>query len=97
MSWQVTLSLTSPTLHAAAPDVDVPPPFALNGAAHFRVIQMATLVAWPQQGEEGSGSQYEWHFIEGSQEDATASSARKLRQEDHTIPISRDYMRGPCR
>ena len=31
--WQVVSSLTSPTLDAAAPDVDVPLPFALSGAS----------------------------------------------------------------
>ena len=54
---------------------------------------MATLVAWPQRGEEGSGSQYERHFIEGG----GRGSASKLRHEDHAIPISRAYMRGHCR
>ena len=36
-SWQVVLSLTSPTSDAdeAAPDIDVPPPFALSGASPF--------------------------------------------------------------
>jgi hypothetical protein len=36
-SWQVTTSSTSPTSDAdeAAPDVDVPPPFALSGASPF--------------------------------------------------------------
>jgi hypothetical protein len=32
-SWQVASSSTSPTLDAAAPDVDIPPPFALSGAS----------------------------------------------------------------
>ncbi len=31
-SWQVASSSASPTSDAAAPDVDVPPPFALSGA-----------------------------------------------------------------
>jgi hypothetical protein len=64
LSWQVASSSTSPTLDAAAPTVDVPPPFALRGASpslharheeqNFlflvptRVIQMAASVAWPQ-------------------------------------------------
>jgi hypothetical protein len=32
-SWQVASSLTSPTSDAAAPDVDLLPPFALSGAS----------------------------------------------------------------
>jgi len=56
---------------------------------------MAALVAWPRRGgKEGSGSQC-WHFIEGGQEgDQQVRHAN--RGEDHTIPISRAYMRGPC-
>ena len=33
LSWQVAFSLTSTTLDAATPNVNVPPPFALNGAS----------------------------------------------------------------
>jgi hypothetical protein len=32
-SWQVASSLMSPTSDAAAPDVNVPPPFALSGTS----------------------------------------------------------------
>jgi hypothetical protein len=61
LSWQVALSLTSPTLDTAAPDVDVPLPPSLH-ARHeeqcffvpTQVIRMAALVAWPQRGKEGS-------------------------------------------
>ena len=35
LSWQVASSLMSPTSDAAAPDVDVPPPFALSGTSPF--------------------------------------------------------------
>ena len=54
---------------------------------------MAALVAWPQRGEEGSGSQ-KWHLIEGGQEGdwVAAGLAWKLRQEDHTIPIRGVYL-----
>ena len=45
-----------------------------------------------RQGGYHSGSQYERHFIEGG-----VQHANYLGKEDHTIPISRAYMRDPCR
>ena len=58
LSWQVASLSTSPTsdTDAAAPNVDVPPPFAVSGASPS-LHGMTALVAWPRRGEEGSGSQ----------------------------------------
>ena len=49
LSWQVASLSTSPTsdTDAAAPNVDVPPPFAVSGASPS-LHGMAALVAWPR-------------------------------------------------
>ncbi len=104
-SWQVALSLTSPTPDAAAPDVDVPPPFALSGAS-------PSLQA---QHEEHLLKSFEWlHWWHGQDEvrrvadrssgillrkgereeigQIAAGLAWKLRGEDPTIPIRGVYL-----
>jgi hypothetical protein len=107
--WQVVLSSTSPTLDAdaAAPDVNVPSPFALSGASpslHARHEEQRFLFLFKS---------FEWlHWWHGHDEARRVSDCsvdillrevswgfgtQKTRQEDHTIPISRAYMRGPCR
>ncbi len=111
--WQVVLLSMSPTSGAAAPDGGVPPPFALSGASpslHARHEEQRFLfllksfkwlhwwhghnkvrrVADCSSGISLREAKKEIGWV-------AAGLARTLKQENHTIPISRAYMCGPCR
>jgi hypothetical protein len=110
LSWQVVLLLTSPMLDAAAPNVDMPP-FALSGASPslharhkeqrflFQFKSFEWLHWWHSHDKVRRVSDRSSGILlrEGKKEigQVTVGSARKLRQEDHAIPISRAYMCGP--
>ncbi len=100
------------TLDAAAPDVDVPPPFALSGASPslhsqheeqrflFLLESFEWLQWWHGQNEARRVADYSSRISLRETEKeigwVAEGLACKLRQEDHTIPISRAYMRRPC-
>ena len=108
-SRQVALSsLTSPTSDAAAPNVNVPPPFALSGASpslharhkkqHFLFLlkSIECLHRWHSHDEVRRVADRSSGILlkEGEREigQVAAGSAWKFRGEDPTIPIRGVYL-----
>ncbi len=111
--WQVASLSTSPLLDTAAPEVDVLPPFALNGASpslHAQHEEQCFLFLlksfkW-MHWRHGQGkarrvadcsSGISLREAEKEIGRVAAGLAYKLRQEDHAIPINRAYMHSLCR